>query len=181
MSDIKTRSIKGIEQKMENMDTGSLRYHCLQSAKSFKTSWVDLGRALYSVYKDKLFREWGYGTFDIYTAKEIGIKRQTAVKLLKSYYFLEKEEPVYLEKGLSESENVAKVPSYEAVDLLRRAKAKKGLDKEDYTALKKEIFELNFQRKYSRVEKPGTFRNIRRTIARIKTILNERKNDGTKR
>ena len=48
--------------------------------------------------------------------------------------------------------------------------------------LKKELFGLNFQRKYSRVEKPGMFRNIRRTIARIKTILNERKNEnGTKK
>ncbi len=47
--------------------------------------------------------------------------------------------------------------------------------------LKKEVFELNFQRKYARVEKPGRFRTIRRTIARIKTILNERKDDGTKR
>lgn len=46
--------------------------------------------------------------------------------------------------------------------------------------LKKELFDLNFQRKYSRVEKPGRFRNIRRTIARIKTLLNERKNDGTR-
>lgn len=45
-------------------------------------------------------------------------------------------------------------------------------------SLKKELFELNFQRKYGRVEKPGRFRNIRRTIARIKTILNERKPDG---
>ncbi len=45
-------------------------------------------------------------------------------------------------------------------------------------ALKKEIFELNYQRKYSRVEKPGRFRNIRREIARIKTILTERKDNG---
>lgn len=47
--------------------------------------------------------------------------------------------------------------------------------------LKKEIFELNFHKKYGRVEKPGRFRNIRRTIAKIKTVLNERKKDGTKR
>lgn len=44
--------------------------------------------------------------------------------------------------------------------------------------LKKEVFELNFQRKYGRVEKPGRFRVIKRIIARIKTILNERKTDG---
>mgnify|MGYP001575272001 CR=1 FL=1 len=48
-------------------------------------------------------------------------------------------------------------------------------------SLKKELFELNFQRKYGRVEKPGRFRVIRRDIARIKTLLNERKKDGTKK
>ena len=46
--------------------------------------------------------------------------------------------------------------------------------------LKRELFDLNFQRKYSRVEKPGMFRNIHRTIARIKTLLNERKKNGRK-
>ena len=44
--------------------------------------------------------------------------------------------------------------------------------------LKKELFDLNFQRKYGRVEKPGRFRVIKRVVARIKTILNERKIDG---
>ena len=62
---------------------------------------------------------------------------------------------------------------------LRELSAEDLVQKEK--TLKKEVFELNFQRKYSRVEKPGRFRTIRRTIARIKTILNERKNDGTKR
>ena len=46
-------------------------------------------------------------------------------------------------------------------------------------SLKKELFALNYQRKYSRVEKPGMFRTIKRTIARIKTIQNERRKDGT--
>ena len=64
-----------------------------------------------------------------------------------------------------------------------KIKELKGLSKEDLLqkekALKKEIFDLNFQRKYSRVEKPGRFRVIRRDIARIKTLLTERKNDGS--
>ncbi len=61
---------------------------------------------------------------------------------------------------------------------LRELSAEELTQKEK--TLKKEIFGLNFQRKYGRVEKPSMFRNIRRTIARIKTILNERKNDGRK-
>ena len=46
--------------------------------------------------------------------------------------------------------------------------------------LKKELFDLNFQRKHGRVEKPGRFRTARRDIARILTLLKERTKDGTK-
>ena len=46
--------------------------------------------------------------------------------------------------------------------------------------LKKELFDLNYQRKHSRVEKPGRFRTIRRDVARILTLLKERSKDGTK-
>lgn len=41
-------------------------------------------------------------------------------------------------------------------------------------ALKKELFDLRYHRKIGRVEKPHRFREIRRDIARILTILNER-------
>jgi len=136
-----TRSLDNIEQKMKELDTNSLRYHILENAKSFKTSWVELGRALYTVWKDKMYKDWGYGTLDAYTGKEIGIRKQTAMKLLKSYYFLEKEEPHYLRPDYINSADAANVPSYESIDVLRLAKNKKGLDAEDYSNLKKEIFE----------------------------------------
>ena len=141
MDTAKTKSLKNIEQKMDTIDKNSIRYHILESAKNFKTSWIELGRSLYSVWKDKLYKDWGFGTFDAYTAKEIGIKKPTAMKLLRSYYFLEKEEPAYLKDDYAESADTAKLPSYEAVDLLRKAKDKKTLDSQDYSKLKKEIFE----------------------------------------
>ena len=141
MTTNKSKSLQNIEEKMESLDVSSLRYHVLESAKNFKTSWVELGRSLYSVWKDKLYKDWGFGTFDAYTAKEIGIKKPTAMKLLRSYYFLEKEEPAYLKDDYAESADTAKLPSYEAVDLLRKAKDKKTLDSQDYSKLKKEIFE----------------------------------------
>ncbi|MCX5700433.1 MAG: hypothetical protein NTZ63_02680 [Candidatus Omnitrophica bacterium] len=137
----KSKSLQNIEDKMSGLDMGSLRYHVLESAKNFKTSWVELGRSLYSVWKDKLYKDWGFGTFDAYTLKEIGIKKPTAMKLLRSYYFLEKEEPAYLKSEYVESADAAKVPSYEAVDLLRKAKDKKTLDAQDYSKLKKDILE----------------------------------------
>ncbi len=44
-------------------------------------------------------------------------------------------------------------------------------------ALKKELFELKYQRKIGRVEKPSRFRLIKRDIARILTVLNEKENE----
>ena len=46
--------------------------------------------------------------------------------------------------------------------------------------LKKEFFDLNGQRQLGRVEKPSSFRNIKRDIARILTVLSERKANGKK-
>ncbi|MGE5196956.1 MAG: hypothetical protein ACM3IL_00400 [Deltaproteobacteria bacterium] len=140
MEAAKIKSLEKIEAKMEEMDKDSLRYHVLETAKNFKTSWVELGRSLYSVWKDKMYKEWGYSTFDIYTAKEIGIRKQTALKLLRSYCFLEKEEPAYLKQDYVESADTAALPSYESIDVLRQAKNKK-VDVEDYNDLKKAVFE----------------------------------------
>ena len=48
-------------------------------------------------------------------------------------------------------------------------------------ALKKELFDLYFQRRMGSVEKPGRFKMLRREIARVMTLLNERvKEDGSK-
>lgn len=141
MNTYKTKSIENLEQKIQDADEGSLRQHILRNAKDFKTSWIELGRALYAVSKDKLYKEWGYSTFETYTSKEIGIRKQTALKLLRSYYFLEKEEPDYLKNDYAESTDAALVPSYESIDILRQAKNKKDLDAQDYAGLKKAIFE----------------------------------------
>ena len=41
--------------------------------------------------------------------------------------------------------------------------------------IKKDLFDLESQRQMGRVEKPASFRNLRRDIARILTILSERR------
>jgi len=141
MSTYREKDLKHIEQKMEGLDETSVRYHVLEVTKSFKTSWVALGRALYSVWKDKLYKDWGYNTIEGYVVKEVGIRKLTAMKLLRSYYFLEKEEPHYLTKDYTETIVAAVMPTYENIDLLRKAKNNKTLDNQDYANLKKDIFE----------------------------------------
>jgi hypothetical protein len=142
MSGLTSKALDNLEQRMVEIGEDSIRHKILQSAKNFKSSWIDLGQSLYSVWKDKLYKEWGYMTFEAYTAKEIGIKKTTALKLLKSYYFLEKEEPDYLKNEQSgQTGQAAATPSYEAVNLLRLAKDKKMMDEHDYRSLKREVLE----------------------------------------
>lgn len=45
-------------------------------------------------------------------------------------------------------------------------------------ALKEELFKLNLERYSGRVDKPHMFSVIKRDIARIQTILNEKKQRG---
>ena len=65
-----------------------------------------------------------------------------------------------------------------------KTKELRDLTEEELTqkekAFKKELFELNFQKKYGKVEKPGQFRMLRRDIARIKTVLREKITTETK-
>ena len=46
--------------------------------------------------------------------------------------------------------------------------------------LKKELFDLNSHRQLGRLEKPASLRNIKKDIARILTVLSERKTNGKK-
>ncbi|MBN1492608.1 MAG: hypothetical protein JW938_00525 [Candidatus Omnitrophica bacterium] len=141
MSLTKTKSLEKIERKLEDMHEETLRKHLLQCAKNFKTSWIELAQALHVAWKDKMYRDWGYNTFEGYTAKEIGIKKQTALKLLRSYMFLEKQETWYLTQKDGEATAEEKIPDYEAVDVLRLAKENKKVDPHEYEQLKKAVFE----------------------------------------
>jgi len=120
-------------------EPSSLRDLAITTAKDFKNSWIELGRVLFSIWRDKHYKEWGYQQFDTYVTKEIGIRKATSLKLLRSYYFLEKEEPAYLQQDYLQGTDPAKVPSYEAIDVLRRAK-EKNLDRQDYQKLREDIF-----------------------------------------
>jgi len=135
-----TKSLSRIEDRMNALDPDSLRYQVLEKAKDFKASWIELGRSLYTVYNDKHYRSWGFQEFETYCVKEIGVKVLTAQKLIRSYHFLEKEEPAYVASERYRKEDAARVPDYESVNVLRQAKNRK-LEGEDYSELRKKVLE----------------------------------------
>ncbi len=128
------------EIKLETI-TDTIRGEILQYAKDFKTSWIGLGRHLYAVWQDKMYRGWGYEKFEDYTKQELGMKKSLCMKLLKTYLFIEQEEPVYLHKEFVRDREPVNVPGYDEVDVLRLAKKKKELTASDYAKLRREIFD----------------------------------------
>ena len=60
-----------------------------------------------------------------------------------------------------------------------KAKELRAFGPEDLAAkeksLKKELSELKYQRKIGRVEKPSRFKSVKRDIARILTVLQEKR------
>lgn len=126
--------------KLGSVTADNIRDNLTEYCKSFKTSWVKLGQALYPVWKDKLFYAWGFDKFEYYTKEELGLKKETALKLLKTYFFIEQTEPAYLENGFSDEKEASKVPGCEEANVLRLARGKKELNKEDYRQLRDAVF-----------------------------------------
>lgn len=128
-------------QPTGRQESENLRAHIARHAKDFKLSWVQLGQGLYSVWRDNLYRSWGFEKFEDYCVRELGLKKPLALKLVKTYFFVEQDEPVYLKKEFSEDRETAVIPGYESLNVLRLARAHKGLTREDYTKLRKDVFE----------------------------------------
>ena len=126
-----------IEHIMQELDPSSERYQVLDTAKRFKSSWVELGEQLLRVNRSGFFKQWGYESFEDYCAKEIRIKKPTALKLTQAYHFLEKEEPELLARRTE----LKPLPDYRSVDLLRQASQEQEISSEDYASLRRAIVE----------------------------------------
>jgi len=124
-----------------NYINDTIRQTIIDLSKDFKRAWIDLGRHLYAVWQDKLYRNWGFEKFEDYIEREVGLKKPLATKLLKSYLFLEQDEPQYLDDEFNQTRDADKVPGYEEINFLRLAKYKKELTKQDYFKLKKDVFD----------------------------------------
>ncbi|MBZ0166379.1 MAG: hypothetical protein K8I00_06185 [Candidatus Omnitrophica bacterium] len=119
----------------------TLRAEIIALSKDFKRAWISLGRHLYAVWQDKLYRNWGFEKFEDYIEGEVGLKKNLATKLLRSYLFLEQDEPQYLDAEFTSARDATRVPGYEEINFLRLAKYKKEVKKEDYAKMKRDVFE----------------------------------------
>ncbi|MBI4227486.1 MAG: hypothetical protein HY600_04315 [Candidatus Omnitrophica bacterium] len=134
-----SKAIQRLDDRLASVPPGTIRAEALEAAKRFKTTWIDLGRVLWTVWKDRAFREWGYLTFEAYCTKEVGVRGPTAKKLLYSYSFLEREEPVVLQR--IQEHPPATLPHYEAVNALRLLKQRPVVPPARYQEVRAQVLE----------------------------------------
>jgi hypothetical protein len=93
------------------------RAEIISCARRFKSSWIDLASALTRVRRGGHWKRWGYESFEQYAKTELHLRQETVEKLTGSFLFLQKHAPKVLERdGVTSS-----IPTYQAVDFLRRA------------------------------------------------------------
>ena len=126
-----------IQKIMQQLEPDSERYQVLDTAKRFKSSWVELGDKLLRVNTTARFREWGYASFEDYCSQEIRIKKATAEKLTLAYRYMEHREP----ELLARRDELRPLPDYRSVDLLRQASEEKNFSDEEYAELRKSVVE----------------------------------------
>lgn len=123
-------TLNKIDSKLETLDPESLRYKVLVSLRRFRSSWVDLGRLLTEVAYGGDYKDWGYDDFEVYCARELGLKKPTVNKLMLSYKYMQKKEPDRLAKHEEwDGQGVPpEVPDYQTVELLHKASERDDLD-----------------------------------------------------
>ena len=122
-----------------DVDADEVRKQVAKATRDFKNSWRNLAQVLHVVWKEKLYRNWGYERFDQFTAKEVHVRKHTAMKLIRSYAFLEKEEPLYLEGDRAEDGSNKGTPNFDVVNALQRAR--KALGDDDYQKVKSDLLD----------------------------------------
>jgi hypothetical protein len=128
-------------KKLDNLNSQEMRALVQESAKEFKSAWLKLAQALYGVHRDKLYEYWGYENFENYIEREVGIQKTMALRLVKTYAFVEQEEPQCLRAGFFEERDAGALPEFDAMNVLRMARANKDLTKQDYQGIRRSVID----------------------------------------
>jgi hypothetical protein len=126
-------------ERLESLEPGSKRYEVLSCAIEFKRSWIHLAHHLADVRRQGDFKEWGYRTFEAYAQHELYIRRDTALKLVRSFDFLNAHERPLLRSVEGEGDG-APLPNFGALEILAEARENPNLTERDYKEIRDVVF-----------------------------------------
>jgi hypothetical protein len=113
------------------------RAELIARARRFKASWIELAEALTQSKRGGRWREWGYDSFEAFARNELRLKQETVDKLTGSYSFLQRRAPAVLTRDALHEP----IPSYRAVDFLRRAEEQDGAPPDAVEAIRQRVLE----------------------------------------
>lgn len=156
-------SMTRIDARLANLQPGSLRYCVLVALKQFRASWVELGRLLNEMVYGGDYKEYGYDDFEVYCARELGLKKPTVQKLMISYNYMKKYENKRLidfEEG--RDDDAVHMPDFQTVELLDRVRRLGDLPEEKVEEVHARIFneagdaeEISARRELRQMLKPS--------------------------
>lgn len=106
-----------LDEILNQLEPDSMRMHLINSARSFKSNWIELGEFLTKAAAEKAYEGWGYKKFEDYCRMEIKIKKATAMKLTNAFFFMSQEEPEFFKNP-----NSSKFPDIDTIGVLQKAK-----------------------------------------------------------
>ena len=127
----------GAEAERGATSTDSFREEVLRAARTFKASWTGLARVLTRVRDEGLWEGWGFPSFDAYCAKELHIRKATALKLTRSWSFLDRHERSWK----PDAPEARPAPAFEVVEVLAEAEERGALDAEEYRSIRDSIWD----------------------------------------
>ncbi len=137
-------SVKKIDDRLDKLQPGSLRHQVMTALRQFRASWIELGRLLNDVVYGGDYKEWGYDDFEVYCARELGLKKPTVQKLMVSYNYMKKYEGKRLHDFEDSREEIAaapEIPDFQTVELLDRVRRQDELPEEKVSELHRRAFE----------------------------------------
>ncbi|MDR1613161.1 MAG: hypothetical protein LBT97_10345 [Planctomycetota bacterium] len=138
-------SVKKIDARLEQLEPGGLRHRVLSALRRFRASWIELGGLLTEVVFGGAYKEWGYDDFEVYCARELGLKKPTVHKLMVSYNYMRKYEGDRL-RDFAESppdELSPPMPGYQTVELLDQVRRREGVTEEEALELHRRAFDAD--------------------------------------
>ncbi len=135
-------SVDKIDARLGKLEPGSLRHQVMAALRQFRASWVELGRLLNEVVYGGDYKEWGYDDFEVYCARELGLKKPTVQKLMTSYNYMKKYEDKRLHdfEDDREKSEPAGIPDFQTVELLDRVRRRNDAPEEKIEELHRRAF-----------------------------------------
>lgn len=133
----RTKTEAALDAALDEHADDPERAELIRRARRFKSSWIELAESLTQLRKNGRFKEWGYESVEAYAQAELHLRQETVQKLTGSYTFLKSKAPEVLRRdGVG-----APIPSYQAIDFLRRAEESEDAPRDVVDEIRKRVME----------------------------------------